>query len=612
MTTLLDHFLGPTVSKYRRRWATRLAVGLVLIAVFLGLPRPSRGAWETIGDWKVIADDCLSVRRSDRAMAWNPAITPGRSWSFHADVKVRRAADALVGSASLVLGDLRRNPQLAISVCCRAGQLSMIQVETVAGAKRRTILSSQWIPGGDEAFSLRLFRVGHSLKILVYGDKYLAYTEQTPELPAVVLDAVATFGLGAEAADVEFSALKFQSPWAEAGHYAAQAEAAIGDLTSHFWTGGLDQGCIVPTSHGYPAFDPSNARGGLWERAMMAFAMDTFHRATGDPTIPRRLNSEWARLKRLYTVEELEAAGGPLHPACDDVGWDALYYLVLYRHSHDRDALECAKGLVNHAFRRWLDSELGGGLWYNDQRKTKSLYGVAVVMSALEISQTTADAAMKEKAIGCYRWMESQLLRPDGIYWADRDRQGPVGAAEPQHIGEAGSVSFLAGNMAMGVLHARLYRLTGEKVYLDRAIRTADAIARKLAVDGVLLDDRDAWTNGTFAGDWAQEVLRLPGVEGRHKELLLRTADSIYRKARTSQGYYGGSWNGPAEGPGSAWCLGGSRPQQIMTSASSVHVIAAAALAGCSLTTVTKSHQGEASKTDSAGRHDFHPGRQAP
>ena len=96
---------------------------------------------------------------------------------------------------------------------------------------------------------------------------------------------------------------------------------------------------------------------------------------------------------------------------------------------------------------------------------------------------------------------------------------------------------------------------------------------------GVYFDDRDAWANGTFAGDWAEEVLSLPGIDGRHKELLLRTADSIYHKARTADGYYGGSWSGPADGPGSPWSMGGSRPQQIMTSGSSVNLIAAAALA---------------------------------
>ena len=435
----------------------------------------------------------------------------------------------------------------------------MVEIETVSRSKPRKVLTSQWIPGNDEAFAIRLSRVGSSLQIVVYGDKFLSYAEQSPEIPALVLDSISAFGLRAEAADVEFSALEFQSPWSEPGVQVVRAEAAVGDLLSHFWIGGLDQGSIVPTSHGYAVPDLSNARGGLWERAIMAFVLDTMHRATGDPTIARRLRGEWARLKRLYTVEELEAAGGPLHPACDDAGWDALYYLLLYRHSGDPDALQRAKGLVNNSFRRWLDAELGGGLWYSNERKTKSLYAVAMVMSALSIAEATGDAAMKDQALDCYRWMESQLLRSDGLYWADRDRRGPVGEADPQRIGEASSVTFLAGDMGMGVLHARLYRLTGDKVYLDRAVRTADAIAEKLTADGVYIDDRDAWTNGAFAGDWAQEVISLPGMADRHKKLLWHAADSIYLLARTSQGYYGGSGAGRPKAPAraGAWVAAG-------------------------------------------------------
>lgn len=556
-------------------------LGILLGAAAILLQQPCRAAWETTGDWKLSGADGLSVHGGDGAAAWNPAFTPGPSWSVQAEIRIRKARGALIGSARLVLGDAQRHPQLVVSIRRRSGQLSMVEVETAGGhAKPRSILSSQWIPGNDEAFWLRLSRAGDTLKIAVYGDKFLSYVEQTPPIPARLWETIAAVGVGAEVADVDFSAVKFQSPWAEPGHDVAQAEAAVGDLLAHFWTGGLEQGGIVPTSHGYPACDAAHARGGLWERAMAAFALDTLYRATGDATLDRRLKTEWVRLKKLYTPEELEAAGGPLHPACDDSGWDALYYLVLYRHSGDREALARAKGLVENAFRRWHDDQLGGGLWYNNERNKKSLYGVGVVAAALKIAEATGDAALKDTALGCYRWMEAQLLRPDGLYWADREREGPVGRREPEHIGEAGSVTFLAGNMAMGVLHARLYRLTGERVYLERAIRTADALAARLTVDGVYLDDRDAWSNGTFAGDWAQEVLWLPGVGSRHKELLRRTADSIYQHARTPQGYYGGSWSGPAEGPGSAWCMKGSRPQQITTSASAVNMITAAALAG--------------------------------
>ena len=229
-------------------------------------------------------------------------------------------------------------------------------------------------------------------------------------------------------------------------------------------------------------------------------------------------------------------------------------------------------------FPAWLDDELGGGLWYDNERTRKSLYSAAIVASALSIAEVTEDAAMKDKALGCYRWMEAELLRPDGLYWTDRDRQGPVGRADPDRIGEASSVTFLAGNMGMGVLHARLYRLTGDKLF--STVRSArPTLSRKNSLS-------TAFTSMTATPG---PTANLPAIgrptcfhcpaSARHRELLFRTATSIDQKARTSQGYYGGSWSGPAEGPGSRWCTRGSRPQQITTSASSVNMIVAAALA---------------------------------
>jgi len=98
-----------------------------------------------------------------------------------------------------------------------------------------------------------------------------------------------------------------------------------------------------------------------------------------------------------------------------------------------------------------------------------------------------------------------------------------------------------------------------------------------LGAKGVLLNDRDAWTNGLFAGDWVRDVLTLPGIGAKHAAVLRATADSIRRNARTPEGFYGGSWSGPAEGPESVWFAKGSKPQQIMTSANSVNLLLAAA-----------------------------------
>ena len=137
----------------------------------------------------------------------------------------------------------------------------------------------------------------------------------------------------------------------------------------------------------------------------------------------------------------------------------------------------------------------------------------------------------------------------------------------------------LGGNMAMGAIHARLYKKTGDERYKQRALETVRAITNgPYNNKGVLLNDRDAWTTASFAKWWVKDVLTLEDVADADRELFFNTARSISKNARTPEGYYGGSWSGPATGSGSKWFRVGSVPEQIMTSANSSNVIMAAAL----------------------------------
>lgn len=96
---------------------------------------------------------------------------------------------------------------------------------------------------------------------------------------------------------------------------------------------------------------------------------------------------------------------GSLSPGVDDSGWDAMLFLSLYRYLGDRGMLRAAMGLVTHAYHRWLDSKFGGGLWYNDQRKIKSLYQVGIVLDSLQIYEITRRRAFYKWAQACYTWM---------------------------------------------------------------------------------------------------------------------------------------------------------------------------------------------------------------
>jgi len=119
------------------------------------------------------------------------------------------------------------------------------------------------------------------------------------------------------------------------------------------------------------------------------------------------------------------AESGREHTASDDAGWSAMIYLDAYRATGDEVAPNRAKAIVDNAYARW---------------------------------------------------MEGHLLRSDNLYWCGYDASGPVGANRPNDIHEAGSVSFLGGNMGMGVIHAMLFQLTGDDKYRQRAVRTTAAL----------------------------------------------------------------------------------------------------------------------------------------
>lgn len=352
------------------------------------------------------------------------------------------------------------------------------------------------------------------------------------------------------------------------------ATAAVNDLLGHFWVGDAATGHVLDTYNGY-ARTGSDPRGILWERATFVSVLTSLYFATGDPSIKQRIASDWHHLNTEMKPWEVQTCGnGTENVGQDDAGWSALMFLNFYRVLGDPQALADAEGLFNHAYDRWHDDQMGGGLWYNDQHRFKSTYETALVLASVKIYEIIKDRSYLDRAISVYDWAQSKLKRSDGLFWCE---EWPAGPQTVGGIHEAKSVTFLGGNMAMGVVAARLWRDTGDKEYLDQALAVARSI-REHETDGTghYLDDRDAYADGYFMGDWARDVLTLPGIQPADRELLIRTAGAIYQKDRTAGGYYGGSWNGPAESEGSAWWKAGFKPEQIMVSANAVNVIVAA------------------------------------
>ncbi|MCL2884816.1 MAG: hypothetical protein FWF49_04965 [Oscillospiraceae bacterium] len=296
---------------------------------------------------------------------------------------------------------------------------------------------------------------------------------------------------------------------------------------------------------------------------------------------------------------------------------------------------------------------------HDGDNRWKSLYAAGLVMVGLEflmiekqtdVSWQTTYASLWNDTLNVYNWLETNLLRAsadtvdaagptgsavtlpkifenglqdgssytmpatlaDNLYWTDynvdrsgadywgnqpAEKNGPDGGSRADlWVHEASSFSYLGGGMAMAICHARLYQLTGDAQYLNRAVRTAQAFtdSPNYNNNGVLLNDRDAWNDGFFAGMYVEEVLTLPGIRAADVNMILNTGAAAYQNCRLTltadmpfknadnyqykgKVFYRAEWSG-----GSNWTKdanSSTQPTQLMTCGSTVNMIMAAAYA---------------------------------
>lgn len=356
--------------------------------------------------------------------------------------------------------------------------------------------------------------------------------------------------------------------------YYELAKLAVLDNISNWWYGDTATGYIYPTHGGNKIGVNDSAP--IWEGAMVLYNIYDMWVLTQNEDYKQYLVAEAAYYKNKYIImpSSLENPAGRPGPASDDCAWASMLYLIFYEVTKDEWFLKRSANLCINAQARWYDEELGG-MRYSDTNEAMSLYETGITLSWLRLYEITNEKKYYNLALASYNRLHEKLYYNDGLYYIEVTKNGPVGGTF--HISEGGSSSFLAGNMAMASIAAKLYKLTKNQKYLDRVYQTNDGILKWYKKGDVLLNDRDAWTEGSFASYYASNVLTLDNTE-EVKKLFLNTALSIMTNARTDSGRYGGSWQGPAEGNGSRWYSGGSVPTQIMTSGSSVAIVTAAAI----------------------------------
>lgn len=357
--------------------------------------------------------------------------------------------------------------------------------------------------------------------------------------------------------------------------YQKMAKKALDDLYARFWTED-DGGHILPAHCGIIVEKPLM----IWEVTMLLIAMENYYDATGDEDTKRRILGTCNYLKKVFTYKQLTANFGDCpNLALDDAGWDIMAYLMFFRLSGDRELGKMVKTTILGAYEHYNDGPLENGLWYNDWKQYndhwKSSYIVSLLISAWEFCKMTKGTDLYsqelfDKTMILYEWTEKYFRRdrayivPQGcadgsdlvvdvidyLYWVDYnqdrearpERNGPSGGTFPNRIQELGSVCGIFIAMGMAALNIKLYKDTGEKRYLEKAVETSHAVAKINNVNGCYMNDRDIHTNSTMVRYFVHEYLSTNLATDEERNILFRTADNIYQSGLNNNGIYYPWW----------------------------------------------------------------------
>lgn len=512
------------------------------------------------------------------------------------------------GQGEVVLMDAAQSIAVRVGVAYADGVLRLY-AQTAPDGDQTVLAELPAAEYTDRCLNLRLQQSQQdTISLSVLGDAGYQ-TGCILDLPQGTAQTLSLAGVTARGSAVRFENFRVGSVASETD-YEALAKQTYANLMKNyldtendrlyqvFW--GYINGTVTNTGK-----TVSFGGGSVWEMAVMLMALDTYA-----STLPRD-GSEYREVAQIiansvmlmtqvYPENMFTTAAETPNWAMDDAGWNTIFLLLGYHYStflgNDADAALClryAKALFNSCYDVFYKSD-AGGLVYSTTNNGVDLYGSTTALAGYFLDKLDPDEQIHTRYLQIYDAIEDYLRRPDGLYWINSEEATTrdYGAA-PYSIREAGSVTYLNGNLAMTVLNTLLGNT-------EKARETIAGILRYETYDnGAFLNDRDAWNNTFFLGLFVRFVMSDPELnDGRLDRALSSTVSMILQNACFDDGYYGASWSGPRE-PSSIgytedypveernrWGRGlindglniGSAPQQIMTSATTAHVLLAAAL----------------------------------
>lgn len=225
----------------------------------------------------------------------------------------------------------------------------------------------------------------------------------------------------------------------------------------------------------------------------------------------------------------------------DDMEWMALACIRAFEVTSDAKYKNVAELLWTDIKGGW-DDTWGGGIYWNKERKNKNTPANAPAgIIAARMYQLNRHPEDLDWARKIYQWQKTNLVDPvTGLVWDGLDGTG---------TNKNWKFTYNQG-VYMGAA-VELYKITGEQVYLNDALKTANNSLTGDLTQGNVMKDEGGGDGGLFKGILVRYMLllitdgNLPATDaGKFVSFLKVNAETLWLQATVRpQVLFGSKWN---------------------------------------------------------------------
>ncbi|MCK7557098.1 alpha-1,6-mannanase [Chitinophaga sedimenti] len=244
--------------------------------------------------------------------------------------------------------------------------------------------------------------------------------------------------------------------------------------------------------------------------------IDAYLRKNNDPQIKLRMDELLAGMKT-------QNGNTYINHFYDDMEWMALACIRAFEATNDPAYKTTAQLLWNDIKGGW-DDRWGGGIYWNKDRANKNTPANAPAsIIASRMYQLNHDPVDLDWAKKIYQWQKTNLVDPvTGLVWDGLDGTG---------TNKAWKFTYNQGvHIGAGV---ELYKITGDAVYMNDALRTANNSLTGDFTSGNIMKDEGGGDGGLFKGILVRNLLLLITDGALSSTDKTKFANFLYLNAQT-------------------------------------------------------------------------------